>query len=246
LRDRYPQRHSLKKKLKYTLTHQQGLALWEKGDQTLCGFAEWAGQARSPLSSQRLHELRSDIQSLRPSLQRHQSADSVTHTLRAVFSWLSSPVELDDLVDIVAALQEGTGRMMLVEQEYYESAGQHDILDPQAKLGTRLEQRLYLEKLWQEIITLPLGQRTALLLGLKDSQGDELISLLEYLRIATLSQIAEALAISGEQFSEMWREPIDDTAIARHLGITRQQVINLRLAARRRLARRMEAKPDKR
>jgi hypothetical protein len=38
----------------------------------------------------------------------------------------------------------------------------------------------------------------------------------------------------------MWESlPLDDTAIADRLNLTRQQVINLRKAARMRLARRM-------
>jgi hypothetical protein len=40
---------------------------------------------------------------------------------------------------------------------------------------------------------------------------------------------------------ELWDElPLDDLKIAARLGMTRQQVINLRKSARARLARRME------
>jgi len=43
-----------------------------------------------------------------------------------------------------------------------------------------------------------------------------------------------------EALAELWNSlPLDDHAIAARLGITRQQVINLRRAARERLARRL-------
>ena len=60
--------------------------------------------------------------------------------------------------------------------------------------------------------------------------------------IATIHQIAEALDIPAEQFAVLWnRLPLDDATIADHLGVTRQQVINLRKSARERLARRLKS-----
>jgi hypothetical protein len=46
--------------------------------------------------------------------------------------------------------------------------------------------------------------------------------------------------MSMAELSEIWgRLPVDDHTIAERLGLTRQQVINLRKSARARLARRM-------
>ena len=45
------------------------------------------------------------------------------------------------------------------------------------------------------------------------------------------------------QLAELWpRIPLDDLEIANRLGISRQRVINLRSAARQRLARRLRDK----
>jgi hypothetical protein len=97
-----------------------------------------------------------------------------------------------------------------------------------------------LKKLWSEIVELPERQRAALLLNLKDSQGSG-ISLFQMTGVATILQIAEALSTTGEELARLWNElPLDDLAIASRLGITRQQVINLRKSARERLARRMK------
>ena len=116
--------------------------------------------------------------------------------------------------------------------------------DPAAELNTALDQRLRLKRLWAEICQLPLRQRAALLLNLRDAQGRGVITLLPLTRIATIRQIAEALAMTAEQLAAVWSDlPFEDAAIARSLGITRQQVINLRKSARERLARRTGALP---
>jgi hypothetical protein len=95
--------------------------------------------------------------------------------------------------------------------------------------------------LWAEICELPPRQRAALLLNLRDAHED-VISLLLLTGAATLRQIAGAMGTPVEQFAELWRQlPLDDLAIAARLGVTRQQVINLRKAARERLGRRMKA-----
>jgi hypothetical protein len=47
--------------------------------------------------------------------------------------------------------------------------------------------------------------------------------------------------MTDEELTEIWNAlPLDDVAIAAHLGVTRQQVINLRKSARERLVRRMK------
>jgi hypothetical protein len=86
---------------------------------------------------------------------------------------------------------------------------------------------------------LPDRQRTALLLNLRSAQGTA-IELIEDLGIATFSQLAEVLSMTKEALAELWnRLPLDDKEIAEKLGVERQQVINLRSAARQRLQRRM-------
>ncbi|MBD0373607.1 MAG: hypothetical protein ICV60_22425, partial [Pyrinomonadaceae bacterium] len=101
---------------------------------------------------------------------------------------------------------------------------------------------LYLQRLWTEVAALPPLQRSALLLNLRDAQGGSVIAFIPHLGIASKQEMAEVLSMSAEQFSALWNElPLDDASIARLLGVTRQQVINLRKTARERLARRMKA-----
>jgi hypothetical protein len=58
--------------------------------------------------------------------------------------------------------------------------------------------------------------------------------------VANMRKIADVLEFQADTFAAMWnRLPLDDNAIAQYLGVTRQQVINLRKSSRDRLARRM-------
>jgi hypothetical protein len=60
---------------------------------------------------------------------------------------------------------------------------------------------------------------------------------------ATIPEIAETLGFSREEFACIWNAlPLEDLAIADRLGLTRQQVINLRKSARERLIRRLGGK----
>lgn len=92
------------------------------------------------------------------------------------------------------------------------------------------------DKLWREIRELPPRQRVALLLHLRDDNGE---SALVHLG-ASRFEIAKALEMPEKELSSLWDTlPFDDNAIAARLGATRQQVINLRKCARERLARRI-------
>jgi hypothetical protein len=100
------------------------------------------------------------------------------------------------------------------------------------------EQREHLQKVWSEIKEMPVRHRVALLLNLKDKQGDCVVWLFPILRVASIKQIAQMLEFPTEEFAAFWRElPWDDVKIAEHLNLTRQQVINLRQSARARLVR---------
>src|SRR5262249_15337382 len=117
---------------------------------------------------------------------------------------------------------------------------------------------------WEEIVELPRAQRIAVLLN---SAGGELDAL-PIAGIATLEEIAQALAITPSEFDVLWSElglppnqvaeaqslataeqkfaflwchtPLEDRVISKMLGLTRQEVINRRAAARQRLDRRLE------
>jgi hypothetical protein len=83
--------------------------------------------------------------------------------------------------------------------------------------------------------------RTVLLLNLRGPDGRDVVGLLPATGVASLRDMAQALEMTVEELAELWNDlPLEDRRIALRLGITRQQVINLRASARRRLARRVK------
>jgi DNA-directed RNA polymerase specialized sigma24 family protein len=246
LRQKYPQRRRLKNSLRYLLTNQADFALWKsEREEWLCGLAEWRGRKEERAGAGQLQQLRDDPQALE-GLElggRNIVGSNLASLLKVIFMWLEKPVELDDLVNTVADLQgikDPTAPAETGEEVF--GVGTHEQLaDAHAgSVASEVEQRFYLRRLWAEICQLPLRQRTALLLNLKDARGSSSIELFLLLGIASIPQIAATVEIPLENFASLWKElPLDDTSIAALLGLTRQQVINLRKAARDRLARRM-------
>jgi len=80
-------------------------------------------------------------------------------------------------------------------------------------------------------------------MNLRAGDATPALTMLPLTGIASIREIAETLEIATEEFARLWNLlPLDDLAIADLLGITRQQVINLRKSARERLTRRVGGK----
>lgn len=100
----------------------------------------------------------------------------------------------------------------------------------------------FLKHVWEEVRKLPLRQRIALLANLRDDAGRSALALFPLTATASVRDIAGVLEMPSQERARIWNDlPIDDLQIASGLGISRQQVINLRKAARARLARRLAA-----
>lgn len=103
-----------------------------------------------------------------------------------------------------------------------------------------IDRRRFTVRLWEEIQQLPRPQRVSLLLHLRDRSGNSVLFLFPLSGIASFEQVAAALGVSSETLAELWnRLPLDDLSIGSLLTCARQQVINLRMAARKRLTNRM-------
>lgn len=124
-----------------------------------------------------------------------------------------------------------------------DDGGVQELADVQPDAAVAFERRTYLHRLWQEITALPPRQAAALLLNLRDAKGANAVSLLPLTGVASLRDVARILGMPAEELAALWsRLPLDDATIAVTLGLSRQQVINLRKSARQRLARRMRAR----
>lgn len=245
LRQKYPQRHSLKNRLRYLLTHQSQYALWEQEpNEWLCGLNIWQSQRREinqGVALQPLYQVAQTNQSWLP-IGVDARRMSLTELVPLVFAELNAPVELDELVSLIAELQEIKDKPAQAEDDAAESNYEHEQMpDTRRHVADEVEQQLYLKRLWEEIVQLPVRQRAALLLNLRDGQGRDVMFLLPLTGVASIRQIAAALEMPAAELAALWNDlPLDDASIAARLSLTRQQVINLRKSARERLARRMK------
>jgi RNA polymerase sigma factor (sigma-70 family) len=238
MRRHFPERHALKNRLHYLLTRQRGLALWDDDGKSVAGFEVWQKEKKPAKPARHLSEveaLPNHIRTLR-SDKPHELADAVATILNHV----SGPIEFDELVSAVAAIQ-GISDQPIESLAEDKDATALNPATSEPDQAWRIEKRMFLQRLWEELQQLPLNQRSALLLNLKDASGFGCITLFPATGVASVSQLAAALEITPEKFAEVWNElPLEDAKIAELLNLTRQQVINARKSGRERLARRLK------
>jgi DNA-directed RNA polymerase specialized sigma24 family protein len=225
-RKRFPERHRLKNRVYYLVTSSKSHALWEDaGGKTLCGRERDRGRAGVGIDPGAIAG------------QIAAGGKTPSQLLEAAFRQIGGPVDLDDLVQVFAILWGVKDQQVELDIDFENRSAVRPDSDAQ------IDRRRALEGLWREVGELSVPQRAALLWNLRDGQASSALVLLPMAGIATMRQIAAALETSAEELAALWdRLPLEDQEIAVRLGVTRQQVINLRLAARQRLVRRMEKK----
>ena len=217
IRRKYPLRWRLRNRIRYVLDQDPRWAVWKGPDGTwTCGLA--GSEGRPAAIAPRVENL-SGV-----------APDRIRDLLEAIFRASRGPLELSTVV----ALAADAWRVPLVPREDVRDL--ESVADRSAGTDARIADRGRAERVWEEIRDLPLRQRQALLLNLKD----DALSLFMLTGTASLRAIADALEIGVEALAALWHElPLPDTALAARLGCTRQQVINLRMAARKRLGNRL-------
>jgi hypothetical protein len=221
-RRKFPQRHRLKNRLRYLLKPERGFDIWESAQgEWICGLRKWRA-AGGPVAPA-------------PSAPPGAARMSPPELLAAVFKSAGRPLEFDTLVDFMAELWNVRDQPVALQLvDGMQASGR------QAGGDTSLRTRL--QELWNEIVELPRSQRIALLLNLRAEGEKCAMELFPLTGVATMREIAALLEIPPEEFAALWnRLPLDDLSIAERLQVTRQQVINLRKSARKRLERRMVA-----
>ena len=228
LRRRYPAWTRLKNQVRYVATHDPGLELRDLHN----GVAFCVPSGWNPGKGRAL------------SIAKSIAADIDAHALplrdlvKAMVRNAGQPVELNELVKTIAELRgirDGTPATTVSAETLADR-----LADPRPARSP--DDVSFLRQVWKEVQELPVRQRMALLLNLRDDAGRGVLALFPLTATASIHQIAEVLEMPAEEFARMWNNlPIDDLKIAEIMGITRQQVINLRKAGRARLARRLAA-----
>jgi hypothetical protein len=218
IRAKYPLRWRLRSRLRYVLEHDPRFALWRTGEGgLLCGLAEW--RARQTLGAVPTGSHLAGI---------HK--DNARRLLARVFALAAGPLEFSAVVDAAA---DAWGVPLLPRDASHPLEA---VADAQLRVDDLLQQRGRLALVWTQIRDLPLRQRQALLLNLKEDGLTAFITT----GAASLRDIAAALELTLDALAALWNDlPLPDNAVALRLGSTRQQVINLRMAARKRLANRL-------
>ncbi len=243
LRRKYPARARLRDRLRYILSHHKQLAIWQlERREWLCGFASWRNQQPSRRSSDRLRQLRADPHSISYFSDSAQQEQDVLRLVKSTFEFVGAPITLDDLVGVVGdilGINDKSARA--VPDDQLNGAADEICSDNEALFTERIDKQAYLKQVWKEIRELPSDQRAAMLLNLKDGEGSDITIILVSSGVATISEMAEALSLSIEEFLDLWDKlPLSDEDIAIRLGIRIQRVGSLRQSGRRRLSRRMD------
>ena len=235
MRRQFPERHALKNRLHYLLTRQRGFALWDDNNgKPLAGFSAWQQQKTATRNVLDVENLPAHIRSL-----KGDKAQELAEAVASLLNYAGGPIEFDELVSAVAAIQGVSDQP--VESLAEDDDGGFDPAAADPDPAWRIEKKMFLQRLWEELTQLPVNQRAALLLNLKDASGFGCITLFPATGIATIRQLATTLELTAERLAELWNDlPIEDARIAELVGLTRQQVINARKSGRERLARRLK------
>ena len=207
-RRRHPERHKLKNRVRYALNSDGRFALWDGGP------GGWLAS---------LERYRHGAPLTVPEV----STGPLVEVLVRVLADAKAPVGFEALVDRLAKVYGIQDQQVALPEQGAPS--------PEFTAGWTN----HITKLWALLRELPVPQRVALLLNLRSSEdGDSPIVLFVSFGIASLDQLAALLEMQPLELARLWnRLPLSDQELAERLQLSRQQIINLRMSARKRLAR---------
>ena len=226
LRDRYPRRHRLRSRVRYFVENSVEHIAWQSASgEHFCALRAAQHASAPELSPNWFFEA--------PIPGRASESAIIDALLR----YAQGPVPFDLLAEAVGHLT-GIGDETPADW----STAETSVATDAPAIESLIDQRRRLERLWREICSLPVPQRRALLLNLRDESGNSALIILPATGVASMREIAVILEIDAVALAEIWgRLPLSDLEVAEKLGIQHQQVINLRKAARERLGRRLSS-----
>lgn len=238
LRAKAPARTRLKNSLRDLLHRHRDFKTWrDESGVLLCGFAVWEKASVLALAPERVEwfKAQSDFGA------GLQTA-SLARMVAEVFKRLNAPVELEDLVDLIAAI-------LNVKDQPADSLDEESDLslrlaDPSAGSDVLLVGREQLRQVWEEVQRLSPKLREVFCLSFAGGSGEDLLSLLLDAQAVTLAEWSASLGWPPDRLEAIWEQmPMNGDSLATHLGLTRRQVIKLRYRAWQQLLKR---RPDRR
>ena len=234
LRARFPARTRFRNQVRYSVSHHPDTVLESVDD-------VWSCRSRAIRSAPARGSVQQFVDAPGAFLASHRldRGMPLASLVAAVLSRLDAGIELDRLVDALAVVLGVVDARAVAPSAEAEMHALEQLADPAPDRLRELSDREELETLWQEVAALPVNQRVALLLNLRDPDGGAALHVLPATGVVTRAELARLLEMEPRTLDELWDElPLDDLTIGTRLGLSRQQVINLRKSGRARLARR--------
>jgi RNA polymerase sigma factor (sigma-70 family) len=237
LRTKYPERNRLKNKLRDLMRRHPDFTWWMVEDRLLCGLVSWSGRPESPNIEKLVAELngRGDESETNKLLVSCLIRLPLSRLVAELFSRVEGPIEIDQLVYIIARLQGIKDQMN--ESIDTEDLSALQIADSPGRFYERLELREFLLRLWNACCELPLSQRKAFVFTSSDNKGDSLLHIVLREQAITITKIYQALNMTREDLSAVWeRLPMDGSTAAAELGTSTQMIAKWRHRALRKLS----------
>jgi len=243
LREKFPVRTRLKHRLRDLLDRHQDFALWrdEKGAWVCC-FHAWRNNRPSRASLDRLKQLEENPGGFKESVFRHENIRylPLPRIVAEIFKWVKSPLELDQMVNILALLLEirdYPAKSIETDREISER-----LIDRTPLCDAHLELHEAAQQLWEEIRQLPPKQRETICLSFTDENGEDLFSLLCQAEIVTLPELARGLDLPLSRLMALWKQmPMDNETLSSELNASRAQINKWRFLALAKLRKRTGA-----
>jgi RNA polymerase sigma factor (sigma-70 family) len=224
LRKQSPSRTRLKYNLRFFLTHHGDFAVWKSGGMTLTGLAEWRNK-RTPSAQITLLHDSEELDAFRAARWPGENIKQVPlpRIVGEIFRWRSNPIEIDELVSIVADIQK---------IEDLPTITLHEDLSTDSTAQAWLEGKDVLRLLWRALRELSREQRDVFSFAFEDERGRDLFTVLLETETVTFRELSQEFDRPTDDIVRLWSNmPMDNKAIAQELNMTRGRVYQHRSRA---------------
>ncbi len=230
LRKKTPERSGLNHNLRDLMHRHRDFKAWKGQNNTiLCGFAAWKNGAADTAQSISPEQSEEIIQTLRKSGLARQDLQRfpLTKIVSEIFKLVGHPIEINALSEIVATLLM-IKDLPLESLDQTEEGMSRELVDGDLPPDAHIEGQEMLRQMWEEVRQMPAIQRDIVCFKFANYSGVNFFNLLIEAKIATLRELTEVFGLTRVQLAEVWKQmPMDIEALARHFGISRQQVSKL-------------------
>lgn len=238
IRDKSPARSRLNTSVRDLLRRHEDLASWVYNDEILCGFVTWRNTGKSTFSDQESRDIETKLEAFKSA--RFSDEDvrlaPLSQIVVELLDWIGGPIEVDRLVRMVGYLQK-------IRDDRIESLTEQAAARWQAHLSANtpsgefhVEANELLARLWRAVAHLPAEQRDSFAFRFEDPAGQDFFTVLLAAGIVNWDELATGMGRSVEEVGRLsTRMPMDGTAAADELGVSRKRVWKWRFRAIQRL-----------